>query len=117
DYDSRVLIQDRNPADNKNSSKNLFIDRVEYLLNYEKKTLYFNKDINSVIGKRGAGKSVLLKHIAYQCGTQDVREINKLEGFQVYWCDNSNDNKFVEYIPQNYLSAITYEDGEKYDER
>jgi len=117
DYDSRVLIQDRNPADNKNSSKNLFIDRVEYTLNNETKTLYFNKDINSVIGKRGAGKSVLLKHIAYQCGTKDVREINKLEGFQVYWCDDSNDNKFVEYIPQNYLSAITYEDGEKYDER
>jgi HD-GYP domain-containing protein (c-di-GMP phosphodiesterase class II) len=23
----------------------------------------------------------------------------------------------VEYIPQNYLSAITYEDGDKYDER
>jgi len=117
DYDSRILIQDRNPADNKNSSASLFIDNIEYLVNGTKKTLYLNKDINSVIGKRGAGKSVLLKHIAFECGAQDVKEISKLQDFKVFWCDNSNENKFVEYIPQNYLSAITYEDGEKYDER
>lgn len=117
DYNSRVLIQDRDPADNKNSSASLFIDKIEYFLNETKKTLYFNKDINSTIGKRGAGKSVLLKHIAYECGAQDIKEINKLLGFRVYWCDGINENKFVEYIPQNYLSAITYEDGDKYDER
>ncbi len=117
DYDSRVLIQERNPADNKNSSASLFIDKIEYLVNETKKTLYLNKDINSVIGKRGAGKSVLLKHIAFECRAQDVKEISKLQDFKVFWCDDSNENKFVEYIPQNYLSAITYEDGEKYDER
>jgi hypothetical protein len=46
-----------------------------------------------------------------------VKEIKKLNEFKTYWCDGSSDNKFVEYIPQNYLSTITYEDGEKYDER
>lgn len=119
DYDNRVLIQNRNPADSKNSSPYLFIDKIEYSLNKETKILYLNKDINSIIGKRGAGKSVLLKHIVFGVlGRTEVnKEIFKLAKFKIFWCDNTGDNKFVEYIPQNYLSAITYEDGEKYDQR
>ncbi|MFA5634038.1 MAG: hypothetical protein WCY00_02460 [Candidatus Dojkabacteria bacterium] len=121
DYENRVLIQERNPSENKNSSPELFIDYVEYKQNGETQKIYLNKDINAVIGKRGAGKSVLLKHIAFDVlGEQTspvVKEISKLGNFKIHWCDGSSDNKFVEYIPQNYLSAITYEDGEKYDDR
>ncbi|MBU0614199.1 hypothetical protein KJ766_02870 [Patescibacteria group bacterium] len=115
DYENRVLIQERNPAENKNSSPELFIDRMEYKQDSETQTVYFNKDINSVIGKRGAGKSVLLKHIVFN--VLEDKKIEKLKDFKIYWCDSTAENKFVEYIPQNYLSAITYEDGEKYDER
>ncbi len=115
DYENRVLIQERNPAENKNSSPELFIDRMEYKQDGETHTIYFNKDINSVIGKRGAGKSVLLKHIVFD--VLGGKKIEKLKEFKIYWCDSTAENKFVEYIPQNYLSAITYEDGEKYDER
>jgi len=117
DYENRILIQERNPAENKNSSPELFIDKMEYKQNGETQRVYFNKDINSVIGKRGAGKSVLLKHIVFDVLKEEVKEIEKLKEFKIYWCDSTSDNKFVEYIPQNYLSAITYEDGEKYDER
>lgn len=121
DYENRVSIQERNPTENKNSSPELFIDCVEYKQNNEISKIYFNKDINSVIGKRGAGKSVLLKHIAFDVlGERShpvVKPISKLQDFKIHWCDSTSDNKFVEYIPQNYLSAITYEDGEKYDER
>jgi len=117
DYESRVLIQDRNPADSKNSSPNLFINKLEYKLDEELKVLFLSKDLNSVIGKRGAGKSVLLKHIALEADDPKVKKIEKLEEFKIYWCDNNNEGKFIEYIPQNYLSAITYEDGEKYNER
>ena len=121
DYDNRVLIEERNPSENKNSSLELFIDSVEYSQNNETYKIYFNKDINSIIGKRGAGKSVLLKHIAFDVlGEQDhpiVKPISKLQGFEIHWCDGSSDDKFVEYIPQNYLSAITYEDGVNYDKR
>jgi energy-coupling factor transporter ATP-binding protein EcfA2 len=121
DYENRVLIQERNPSENKNSSPELFIDRVEYKQNDESCKIYFNKDMNSVIGKRGAGKSVLLKHIAFNVlGEKDhpvVKPISKLQDFEIFWCDDTSEDKFVEYIPQNYLSAITYEDGEKYDER
>ncbi len=121
DYENRVLIQERNPSENKNSSPELFIDSVEYKQNNDTCKIYFNKDINSVIGKRGAGKSVLLKHIAFDVLGEKthpvVKKISKLQDFKIDWCDSSSDDKFVEYIPQNYLSAITYEDGEKYDER
>jgi len=115
DYENRALIQERNPAEKKNSSPELFIDRVEYKQDSEAHTIYFNKDINSIIGKRGAGKSVLLKHISFNVFND--KEIRKLKEFKIYWCDNTSENKFVEYIPQNYLSSITYEDGEKYDKR
>lgn len=117
DYDNRVLIQERNPSEQKNSSPELFIDKVEYKHEGKTYTVPFNKDLNTVIGKRGAGKSVLLKHIVFDVLGSEIKEIKKLQEFKTYWCDNSSDNKFIEYIPQNYLSAITYEDGEKYDER
>lgn len=117
DYENRVLIQERNPAENKNSSPELFIDRMEYKQGDKINTVYFNKDINSIIGKRGAGKSVLLKHIDFGVFGREVKEIKKLNDFKVYWCDNTSENKFVEFIPQNYLSTITYEDGDKYDKR
>ena len=121
DYENRILIQERNPSESKNSSPELFIDRMEYKQGTETHTVYFNKDINSVIGKRGAGKSVLLKHIAFNLlGEQeqpDVKKILKLQDFKIHWCDNTSENKFVEYIPQNYLSTITYEDGRDYDKR
>lgn len=117
DYDNRVLIQERNPAEKKNSSPELFIDRIEYKQDGEVYSIYFNKDINSVIGKRGAGKSVLLKHIVFDVFGGGAKEIKKLNDFKIYWCDGTSENKFIEYIPQNYLSTITYEDGDKYDER
>ncbi|MDD2656663.1 MAG: hypothetical protein PHQ18_03810 [Patescibacteria group bacterium] len=121
DYENRVLIQERNPSESKNSSPELFIDRMEYKQGIESHAVYFNKDINSVIGKRGAGKSVLLKHIAFNVlGEQeqpDVKKISKLQDFKIHWCDGTSENKFVEYIPQNYLSTITYEDGDDYYKR
>jgi ABC-type cobalamin/Fe3+-siderophores transport system ATPase subunit len=121
DYENRVLIQERNPSEHKNSSPELYIDRVEFNQEEKISTVPFNKDLNAVIGKRGAGKSILLKHIALDVlGVQEnpvVNTINKLQNFKIHWCDNSSGNKFVEYIPQNYLSAITYEDGVNYDKR
>lgn len=121
DYENRILIQERNPSENKNSSPELFIDSVEYKQAGKIYEIYFNKNINSVIGKRGAGKSVLLKHIAFNVlGEQeqpDVKKISKLQDFKIHWCDGAIENKFVEYIPQNYLSTITYEDGREYYKR
>lgn len=119
DYENRILIQERNPSENKNSSPELFIDKIEYKQDSETHTVYFNKDMNSVIGKRGAGKSVLLKHIVFGALKEDggVKEIKKLNEFKVCWCDDTSENKFVEYIPQNYLSTITYEDGKDYYKR
>lgn len=123
DFENRLLIQDRNPIDKKISSPELFIDRIEYILKKKNRVLYFNKDINSVIGKRGSGKSVFLKHIVQEVvgnegyAKKHGKEIKKLDNFKVHWSDNKNEDKFIEYIPQNYLSTITYEDGEKYDER
>ena len=118
DYENRILIQERNPVESKNASPELFINKIEYKQCGKAHTIHLNKDINSIIGKRGAGKSVLIKHVAFNVlGELVVKKISKLENCKIYWCDNSSENKFVEYIPQNYLSSITYEDGDKYDKR
>ena len=87
DYENRVLIQERNPSENKNSSPELFICSVEYSQEDETHVIYLNKDINSVIGKRGAGKSVLLKHIAFDVlGERNnpvIMPISKLQNFKI----------------------------------
>ncbi|MFA5652023.1 MAG: AAA family ATPase [Candidatus Paceibacterota bacterium] len=119
DYENRILIQERNPMESKKASLELFIDKIEYKQCGKTSTIAFNKDINLIIGKRGAGKSVLIKHIAFNVlgESSEIKKIYKLEDCKIYWCDNNSENKFVEYIPQNYLSSITYEDGAKYDKR
>ena len=124
DFENRISIQDRNPSEKKNSSPELFIDNITYKNGKDEETLYFSKDINSIIGKRGAGKSVLLKHIAQNIvGEEEYikrhkKKIEKFQDFNVHWCDGKQkEDRFVDYIPQNYLSTITYEDGEKFTQR
>lgn len=123
----RVRIQERDPADSK--SKRIIIDRATYKsASSEEQIVYFNSDLNSIIGGRGSGKSTLMKNIAQKVDpTQFTEKDNKtpypLGSFKVTWMDDQEDAgsdqspKSIFYIPQNYLSSLAYDDGEKVDER
>ena len=122
----RVVIQERNPSDSK--TKRLFIDYTTYKTSTGEGKIYFNKDLNSIIGKRGSGKSTLLKNLAQKI---DPNEFSKrdpkapyvLNDFEVVWGDGRKDGgtaespKSIFYIPQGYLSALSYDDGERAHER
>lgn len=128
DPKERVKIQERNPSDAK--SGRIVIDYVTYKNSDEsKKTVYLNKDLNSIIGIRGSGKSTLLKNLAYKADPSqfaerdNVERLYKLNEFKVTWGDGhenhgSDDSpKNVFYIPQNYLSSLAYDEGDKSKER
>lgn len=123
----RVFIQERNPSDSK--TKRLIIDRVIYKTsNEEEKVVYFNGDMNSIIGVRGSGKSTLLKNLAQKIDPNEFSKRDKkvpytLSDFEVVWRDGQKDGgteespKSIFYIPQGYLSALAYDDGERASER
>lgn len=123
----RVIIQERNPNDSK--PNRLIIDYVVYKNSGEiEKKVYFNRDLNSIIGVRGSGKSTLLKNIAKkidiaQFNEKDKKQPYTLNNFNVKWVDGEDNNgsdespKSIFYIPQGYLSSIAYEDGEYVSKR
>jgi len=123
----RVLIQERNPSDSK--TKRLIIERAIYKISSgEEKTVYFNRDLNSIIGIRGSGKSTLLKNLAQKIdlgefGKRDKKQPYSLDNFEVVWGDDQKNGgtdkspKSVFYIPQGYLSSLAYDDGDRAHER
>lgn len=128
DPKERVRIQERNPEDSK--SGRIVIDRVTYNdTSGQEQTVVFNKDLNSIIGIRGSGKSTLIKNVANKVDPKQFSEKDKferlyhLDSFKVFWGDGEEDHgnedspKNVFYIPQNYLSSLAYDEGDKAKER
>lgn len=123
----RVKIQERDPGDSK--SKRIIIDRAVYKsASDHEQSVYFNPDLSSIIGSRGSGKSTLMKNMAQkidlsQFAEKDKKEPYPLNDFKVVWMDGQEDSggnespKSIFYIPQNYLSSLAYDDGEKISER
>ncbi len=127
EQDERVRVQERNPGDSR--STRVVIDRVTYKdsSNAEKEVL-LNRDLNSIIGPRGSGKSTLLKNLAYAVDPMRSEERDKkrpypLQGFSVIWGDGQTNEgtdespKSIFYVPQGYLSALSYDDGDLTKER
>jgi energy-coupling factor transporter ATP-binding protein EcfA2 len=120
--DERVKLQERNPADSKPAR--VIIDKVTYKDSSGLgKEVLLNSDLNSIIGVRGSGKSTLLKNIAYAVDPTQFKERDKkppypLRNFSVSWSDGQTNGgsdespKSVFYIPQGYLSALSYDDGD-----
>lgn len=128
DPKERAKIQERNPSDTK--SGRIIINSVSYQdSDGNEKVVPFNMDLNSIIGIRGSGKSTLLKNIAYKVDPQQfsdkdrVDRLYPLNNFKVIWGDGQGDHgtdespKSVFYIPQNYLSSLAYDEGDKAKER
>lgn len=128
DPKERVKIQERDPSDTK--SGRIVINSVSYQdSDGNAKVVPLNMDMNSIIGIRGSGKSTLLKNIAYKVDPQQFAEKDRvdrlypLNSFKVIWGDGQEDHgtdespKSVFYIPQNYLSSLAYDEGDKAKER
>jgi len=123
----RIAIQERNPNDSK--TERLIIDHVAYTNpDGGNEEIKLNSNLNSIIGSRGSGKSTLLKNIAKSIDPEEFSERDKkspydLTNFKVIWKDGQvnggevESSKSVFYIPQNYLSALAYDDGERSSER
>lgn len=121
--DERIRIQERSPNDHKTGRT--IIDNILYKNSLgEEKIVYFNSDLNSIIGVRGSGKSTLLKNIAQKIDVKQYSEKDKkspypLNNFSVNWLDGQKDSgtkespKSIFYIPQNYLSSLAYDDGDR----
>ena len=129
DPEERAKIQDRYPLAHRSDAA--IIDHVTYTDNIQgatARTLSLNPVLNSIIGRRGSGKSQLLKHIAgavdkKQYEVRDGSELYGFKDFSVVWKDGKNDggdedsSKGVFYIPQGYLSSLAYDGESKQKER
>ncbi len=128
--EGRVRIQELEPEEKSNYN---IIDRVEYknFSDAEKQVVYFNQNLNSIIGSRATGKSNLLKNIAFavdpeQCKEKgiDQEDFLQLNDFKVFWRDKKENTldstedkaKGVLFIPQRYLGELVYERSSQFDD-
>lgn len=113
------------------------IKRVRYIDNsgenqFSKKWIPLNKDLNTIIGGKSSGKSMLLYHIAKAINPSEVSakvelsksstysDINNLD-FEVEWSngevsrllDETHQAKAITYIPQLYINQLADKDGRK----
>lgn len=128
--EDRVRIQELKPEEKSDYS---MIDRVEYKNSSgaRKRTVYFNQNLNSIIGSRATGKSNLLKNIAFSVDPEQSQEKNaglgdffQLEKFKVFWKDGDSDTldffeekeKGILFIPQKFLEKLVYERNDQFDD-
>lgn len=105
----------------------LTIDRIEY----GNASIGINPELNSIIGRRGEGKSILLEAVAASVNKELV--INKLgrqkygsdqqyierafPNLKIKWKSGSDDaHRGILYIPQGYIGRLAYDGGDG-DER
>jgi ABC-type cobalamin/Fe3+-siderophores transport system ATPase subunit len=111
------------------------IKRVRYIDNsgtnkFSQKWIPFNKDLNTIIGGKSSGKSMLLYHIAKTINPSEVStrvELSKSStysdipdlDFEVEWSNNEvsklsdtdDQTKAITYIPQLYINQLADKDG------
>jgi predicted ATPase len=91
---------------------------------FQNEILYFNENLNSIIGGRSSGKSLLLGAIAKKLDTETlVKEnidyekyvVSVSENLTINWKDGQIDNnREIEYFPQNHMYSLANE-GNKID--
>uniref|UniRef100_UPI003FA60E9A TrlF family AAA-like ATPase n=1 Tax=Lactiplantibacillus plantarum TaxID=1590 RepID=UPI003FA60E9A len=124
--ENRVSISTEKPE---TKSPYLVIDHVEFsqsnATNTETTKLFFNPNLNTVIGGRSNGKSTLTNSIA-QCLNnklfipQDPHSGRGMyafnnSNFNVYWQDGAsiNSDREVEFIPQDYMISLADKDEDR----
>lgn len=128
----RVKIQSSNPD---NKLGRLVISEAEFEDEdglFGKQTVYFNENLNSIIGGKSSGKSLLLHSMANAIDAAQVGRISDslkiprtyFDGsyrFKVRWKDgyenmlfaDNEDNRKITYIPQLYINYLAEKDNEE----
>lgn len=128
----RIRFQDNSPSENK------LPQTIIRKLKCKDGEIIFSNDLNSFIGKRGGGKSILLKAIAQKASPEEYRnrfeEQGKIEkdlnwlsktfgdDYVIEWADGysntqEGDGRSILYLPQGYLSNLAYDEYDKVKER
>lgn len=135
----RVNIGETKPEE---KTPYLVIDKIRFLDASTNKVfsmewIYLNQNLNTIIGGKSSGKSLLLYHIAKTLDKIQVADkigilsatdyedfrFNYPFDFEVYWCDGSikklsdpdeEVKNQITYIPQLYINHLAEEKGEKH---
>lgn len=116
--EDRVKIQCEKPEEKESYRVIDHIIIEDY--NFSNEPIYFNENLNCIIGGKSTGKSILLNNIANSIDEEQVNEKNQNIGYhvnnlKVYWkdgiCSNSKNNRKITYIPQTYLNKLAEENN------
>ncbi|QOF85547.1 MULTISPECIES: TrlF family AAA-like ATPase [unclassified Pseudomonas] len=131
DPSSRVAIQELSPQQ---KSPYQTIEKVRFLNNgqqklFSEKWQVLNPDLNTIIGGKSSGKSLLLYHIARAVNAEEVDSKMQLAkastytglpslDFEACWSNGDisrlseiSEKKPITYIPQLYINHLAEEDG------
>lgn len=132
DPESRVRIQELSPQQKstyQTIKKVRFVDPAGKLFSSEWQPI--NPDLNTIIGGKSSGKSLLLYHIAKAINSSEVHDKTSLAkastysdikgvDFEVEWTNGETsklsdlaDSKPITYIPQLYINHLAEEDGKE----
>lgn len=127
-FDERVLISDNAPV---SKTPYNIIEKVRFIDNttlnlFQPSPIKLNQNLNTIIGGKSTGKSLLLNHIAKAIDTHEVKsrnpriikynhESNEDFDFEVVWQDGEVDtlsgtkssNRKIVYISQSYIDELT----------
>ena len=120
----RVRIQELKPQE---KAAYQVIDAVTIShSDFHAQTIYFNQNLNSIIGGRSTGKSVLLGAIATKLncdkevkfGNEEYKKfVNEVvSGLVVTWKDGiENNDRNIEYYPQSYMYQLAKNENKQLD--
>ena len=126
EYGERVRIQENKPEE---KSGYQVIDRIEiYHQDFQEKkeneetieeykTIFLNPNLNTIIGGRSTGKSILLGAIAKKLNSDKEVKLDNTEysqyideivsSMKIFWKDgNENSTRDIEYFPQSYMYQL-----------
>ena len=94
------------------------IDRIEFLDDeFQTEPIYFNSNLNCIIGGKSTGKSILLQNLAREIDegqTKKHLDTSKRKtkddvNLKVFWRDGKEESHKIIYIPQTYLNQLSEE--------
>lgn len=125
--EDRVKIQEEKPEQKRDYEVIKSIKIIDSTGDFTSEKIYFNDNLNSIIGGKSSGKSLLLYLLAKTVlPLEKFEEISKYENFvnydfddidcEVEWADGEIttlktdvNKRFIEYIPQMFLNNIAEE--------
>ncbi len=110
----RVKIQKEQPESDK--LDNLMISKIEFTSSnnrFSSKSIYFNKNLNVIIGGKSSGKSILLYQIARTLSSEilDNKNSNEKLNSDVLKYKDSQDGKYKDLYDLSKVSEDHYDDN------